>query len=149
MAAKRTVAAQLPRVLCLQLRRGFWSTAGHVKVTGKVAFPTRLQLPRSLVPMLGHDWVGAKASDGGEAAAAVPPLYHLRAVVVHVGGLAGGGHYTVYRCLDAAGDGGCGGGSWVSCSDEVVRAAELGEVLEAEASLLLYESCGGGALPPV
>jgi uncharacterized UBP type Zn finger protein len=59
----------------------------------------------------------------------------LRAVVVHHGGGAGSGHYTVYRCLHAT----SWPAAWVRASDEAVQPAGLHEVLQAEASLLLYE----------
>lgn len=127
-AVRRTVAASLPRVLCLQLRRGFWSHHGHVKVAGAVSFPLRLRLTPSLVPQLG-----AARPLQGEAEPAT--AYLLQAVVVHVGALAGGGHYTVFRRLGPAAPGSC----WAKASDESVQAASEEEVLCAEASMLLYE----------
>ena len=212
-AVKRCVAAALPRVLCLQLRRGFWSQHGHVKITGRVAFPLRLTLPPALVPRMGHGQPpggGASSSCGSAAAAAgvaadeasaagragggnacspllppqQPPVYLLRAVVVHHGVGAGSGHYTSYRCLERrwvggwvrGGQGSCfhvralgavlvacisskanlrprppvcspreqaaagaAGARWACASDQNVRPAAVGEVLAAEASLLVYE----------
>ena len=155
-AAKRITAAQLPRALCLQLRRAFWSDQGQqVKVCGHVSFPLRLALPPSLVPRLWHAATPQQGGGRPQAAAAAiaglssalplpslplpppPPLpvYLLRAVVVHHGGGAGGGHYTVYRCLHAS----SWPAAWVRASDEAVQPAGLDEVLQAEASLLLYE----------
>ena len=168
-AAKRTVAARLPAVLALQLKRGFWSPGGHYcKVSGPVAFPLRLSLPPGLLPLLGHDGGGPGGSRSGTAAAAEAtaaseagagaapaPAYELRAVVVHHGHLAGRGHYTVFRRLDGGcgcgGCGGCGGASngggaaaFVRVSDDTVAPATAAEALAAEATLLLYERCGGG-----
>ena len=138
-AARRAVAAQLPAVLVLQLRRSFWSHHGQVKVCGHVAFPLCLRLPRTLVPLLGHgEAVPEEQPEEQQPASA--PLYLLRAVVVHHGALAAAGHYTVFRWLAGPGDGG-GGGSWVRASDEAVQAMEVLDVLRAEASILVYEAC--------
>lgn len=150
------MAARLPPVLCLQLRRGFWSPSGHYcKVTGHVAFPLHLAMPRGLVPLLGHGAAppGAAAAAeaaAGEAAAVAVPCYALRAVIVHHGALAGHGHYTVFRRLDSSSSGSsdCGGddGVWVRASDETVAAATPREVLDAEAALLLFERCQPGCV---
>jgi hypothetical protein len=64
--------------------------------------------------------------------------------VVHLGGLAGAGHYTVYRWLGADAAASASGG-WVCASDEVVQPASLEQVLAAEASLLLYERIDGAS----
>ncbi|KAL4448276.1 hypothetical protein ABPG75_005495 [Micractinium tetrahymenae] len=165
-AVRRTVAAALPPVLCLQLRRGFWSEHGHVKITGHISFPLVLALPLHLVPRLGHQQgpgpgsagAGAAAGAGpatgggpgsacpvrGSAARAAVPQYLLRAVIVHHGGLAGAGHYTVLRCLDSLAQQAQRAGRaqrWVGASDEEVRPAEVADVLAAEASMLVYERC--------
>lgn len=145
-------------------------TSPPVPPTGHVGFPLLLALPLDLVPRLGHEAAvqPAAAADLGallqlhQQRRAVP-RYILRAVVVHHGPLAGAGHYTVFRslttaeasiCADSAigSNGGSGssnaGGSgaahhsWVRASDESVHPAELREVLEAEASMLVYEACG-------
>lgn len=144
-------------MLCLQLRRGFWSPTGHYcKVAGHVRFPLLLPLPRDTVPLLGHGTVAVRGQrqhqgrqqeeEEGEEGEE-PPLYQLRAVAVHHGSLAGGGHYTVFRRLDAgqpsrntsSSSHTGGAGTWVRASDESVVPAEVGEVLRAEAALLVYE----------
>lgn len=71
-------------------------------------------------------------------------LYQLVSVVEHFG-RAGGGHYTVYRCVrpessDVSGD--CinqNSMRWFGVSDSHVDAVSVEEVLSAEASLLFYE----------
>lgn len=73
-------------------------------------------------------------------------LYQLVSVVEHFG-RAGGGHYTVYRCVrsrsessDVSGD--CFNQHsmrWFCVSDSQVYAVSVEDVLSAEASLLFYE----------
>ena len=150
--AKRHVLARLPAVLCLQLRRVFWGAAGEVKVSGHVSFPPILRMTALGLPTMGHATRSGAASTGnahlevpssktevpgmpatlGESSR--PPYHLLRAVVVHYGGPSSGGHYVVYRCLDAAQQ------QWVRVSDEeVMPGVSQQEVLQAEATMLLYE----------
>ena len=129
-------------------------------LAGHVAFPLLLELPPELVPRLGHEPAPPPAApddllaDLQQQQRRVAPRYILRAVVVHHGPLAGAGHYTVYRSVGAvAGGGGSGDGSgsgsggssvhsgWVRASDETLQPTGLREVLEAEASMLVYEAC--------
>jgi ubiquitin carboxyl-terminal hydrolase 30 len=68
-------------------------------------------------------------------------LYQLVSVVEHFG-RAGGGHYTVYRCVrsessDVSGDE--HSMRWFCVSDSHVEAVSVEDVLSAEASLLFYE----------
>ncbi|CAJ2676917.1 unnamed protein product [Trifolium pratense] len=68
-------------------------------------------------------------------------LYQLVSVVEHFG-RAGGGHYTVYRCVrsessDVSGD--QHSMSWFCVSDSQVHSVSVEDVLSAEASLLFYE----------
>jgi hypothetical protein len=164
--AKRQVMARLPPTLCLQLRRVLWTAAGQVKVAGHVRFPLALQLEGAGLPMLGHQpsqqavasfsplarrgagpaAIGSLSGPGNCDLPAGPrqqqggAAHLLRAVVVHYGGPSSGGHYVVYRCTGAAQQ------QWVRVSDEQVwHGISQQEVLQAEATMLLYERPGGPA----
>ncbi|GAB4817390.1 hypothetical protein N2152v2_004436 [Parachlorella kessleri] len=153
--AKRHVLARLPTMLCLQLRRVFWGPAGEVKVSGHVSFPLALRTDALGLPTLGHAPHAGDASAGyadlepsnskaaahgmpdGLVVSSRPAYLSLRAVVLHYGGPSSGGHYVVYRCLDAAQQ------QWARVSDEEVRpGVSRQEVLQAEATMLLYEERG-------
>lgn len=66
--------------------------------------------------------------------------YRLVAAVVHHGGGSSSGHYTVYRCVRLEGQQKDSAHSyWFSISDESVHKVDVREVLECEATLLMYE----------
>ncbi|GAU19681.1 hypothetical protein TSUD_78060 [Trifolium subterraneum] len=68
-------------------------------------------------------------------------LYQLVSVVEHFG-RAGGGHYTVYRCVRSESSyvsGDQHSMRWFCVSDSHVEAVSVEDVLSAEASLLFYE----------
>lgn len=71
--------------------------------------------------------------------------YHLVAAVVHHGGGSSSGHYTVYRRVKCAGQKRGDASTmlaqdcWFSISDEHVDKVDVTEVLQCEATLLMYE----------
>ena len=78
---------------------------------------------------------------GAKAGQDVPrKQYHLVAAVVHHGGGSSSGHYTVYRCVRLEGQQHNNTHDfWFSISDENVQQVDVCDVLECEATLLMYE----------
>lgn len=62
--------------------------------------------------------------------------YHLVAAVVHHGSGSSSGHYTVYRCVRLENN---AQDCWFSISDESVHKVDVRDVLQCEATLLMYE----------
>lgn len=83
--------------------------------------------------------------DAGEVQDLARTQYHLVAAVVHHGGGSSSGHYTVYRRVRCEGQERGGASSmlpqdcWFSISDEYVYQVDVTEVLQCEATLLMYE----------
>jgi ubiquitin carboxyl-terminal hydrolase 1 len=147
-ASRRSLVARWPRTLALHLRRSAWSPAGQrLKVVGRVAFAARMEVQE------------AGGGGGAGGAGRGRRSYALRAAVVHTGLSSETGHYVAYRRLDgdaaagtAAGGGGAAAGGaaeatrrWVRVSDEVVEGVGEGEVLAAQATLLVYEATAAPA----
>ena len=79
-------------------------------------------------------------NDAKEGQDTLRKQYQLVAAVVHHGSGSSSGHYTVYRCVRLEGQQqhhahDC----WFSISDESVHRVDVHDVLECEATLLMYE----------
>ncbi|CAK9206989.1 unnamed protein product [Sphagnum troendelagicum] len=111
-AQKRLTVHEAPNILTVALKRSQGGKFG--KLNKLVAFPEAL----NLVPYM---------SGKGDK----PPLYHLFAVVVHVGILASdSGHYICYVKNSL--------GIWYKVDDRKVKEVELHEVTSQRAYMLFY-----------
>lgn len=134
-ATKKLDVWRAPLVLVVQLKRFRSVGANRSKVTLPVAFPRE----GFVLPM----------ADGAPAAAS-PPCYELRGVVLHSGGL-GGGHYTAAvrgcRALLPADVGAAAADEadarWFVCDDSQVRPLEDSRSLAEAAYLLVYVRTAG------
>lgn len=106
-ARRRFRFAKLPNVLALHLKRFKYveSLGRYRKLCYRVPFPTTLRIPAEMMTSEGGD--DATAAAGAQQAAgggtpALPPLYRLFAVVVHLGSGPNHGHYV---CLTKSGGG--------------------------------------------
>jgi hypothetical protein len=159
---KQALLSRLPAVLVLQLQRSVHLCGRAAKLQGHVAFPLVLDLGALLALQLQlveqHQQrrddasSSSSSSPGGEqlgeqpeAAAPAAGVQHQRrayalvAVVQHLGGGSGSGHYIMYRRLQQQQP-----SSWVRVSDCNVAAVDQAEVLRCHATLLVYERVGAG-----
>lgn len=118
--AKRVVSkglrlATAPTMLVINYKRFSYDMYGRTtRISKNVSFPLRLEIKNFM----------SKANRGK------PPPYSLVAVLVHKGLSCDRGHYIAYVRK---------GTDWYLANDEVVTKVELGEVLRAQAYVLVYE----------
>jgi len=87
--------------------------------------------PRSVETSSG----GSAVAGGGAEVACRPNTYSLRAVVVHMGGIASG-HYVTYRKGPLSSR---SSHKWFYTSDTLVKQVSYNEVSRASAYMLFYE----------
>lgn len=115
-STKKFWIKNLPKVLCLHLKRFHWTTFFRNKVDTYVKFPMR-----------NLDMRGYLLEP--EAAAPESCLYDLAAVVVHHGSGVGSGHYTAYGSHE---------GHWYHFNDSTVTLTNEETVMKAKAYILFY-----------
>ncbi|XP_059402297.1 ubiquitin carboxyl-terminal hydrolase 3-like [Carassius carassius] len=115
-STKKFWIQQLPKVLCLHLKRFHWTAFLRNKIDTYVEFPMRgLDMKSFLL----------------EPENSLPErcLYDLAAVVVHHGSSIGSGHYTAYGLHE---------GRWCHFNDSTVTLVSEEAVLKAKAYILFY-----------
>ena len=91
-------------------------------------------------PLTTDDDLTAHQKDASQGQDLSMKQYHLVAAVVHHGSGSSSGHYTVYRCNRLGGhQQNSAHDCWFSISDESVHKVDVRDVLECEATLLMYE----------
>ena len=113
---KKLHVVRAPACLCIHLNRSLWASGGSLwKNDLHMNFSLELDATKLLK----------------QAARSAGVRYLLCAVVEHRGGPQSGHYVTYRRC-------GRGGRCWVFVSDATVYAADIDEVLQAEAYMLFY-----------
>ncbi|RYG54865.1 hypothetical protein EON66_06590, partial [archaeon] len=158
-AVRRMQLHQLPHALLFHVQRAQWTSRAREKLQNFVAFPPHLAAdeladagllsdealatlrlaaeehmsPQSATSGSSSSSDSSASSDGSGVA------YTLKAVVMHVGRGIDVGHYKAF-CYDDERD------TWLLYDDTRVHVTMEGEVLRAQAYLLMYER--DGPLPP-
>eukprot|EP01113_Clastostelium_recurvatum_P030470 TRINITY_DN3705_c0_g1_i2.p1 TRINITY_DN3705_c0_g1~~TRINITY_DN3705_c0_g1_i2.p1 ORF type:complete len:752 (-),score=192.83 TRINITY_DN3705_c0_g1_i2:16-2271(-) len=139
-ATKRMSLATLPPVLCVVLKRFFWTATTRAKIDTRVTLPFELDM----APYLASSLESAASSSSSSSSSKTPSLfqaphisemYDLRSVVLHHGAGLGCGHYTAYAYNDAH-------GGWVHYNDSRVAQAEPEDVqhfASREAYIVFYQ----------
>lgn len=118
---KQLSLGKIPQCLCLHIQRSEWSNSGNLtKRQDFVRFQEELNVSNLVYTnRLTENWK--------------PVVYHLRAVVEHLG-TAHSGHFVTFRQHSMEGR-----VKWFYTSDTFVRAATIKEVMKSSPYMLFYE----------
>jgi len=147
-ATKRFSILELPKVLALQLKR---FDNSFRKIEEHVRFETKLDLSPILtsklegnieeivqtlsVPLPSSSAATSQLSS--PTPSAIPAMYNLFAVLVHIGDSLGSGHYVTYVKQRE--------GYWYKTDDEIVTHVNEEEVRRQKAYMLFYTLCNAAA----
>ncbi|GMT28384.1 hypothetical protein PFISCL1PPCAC_19681, partial [Pristionchus fissidentatus] len=115
-STKQLFLRNMPKALCLHLKRFRWSHASRGKVDNMVEFPLH-----------GLDLSQFRSPNFKSRSQSC--IYDLSSIVVHHGSGMGGGHYTAYGLRD---------GEWAHYNDSSVKPVDREIVLQQKAYLLFY-----------
>ncbi len=153
---KQTTFGRLPRCLCFHVQRTTYEGGAVGKRSDQVVLPQFLNMEmfsytgQMLKERLLSGEFGDPSANQGESARRGPSAcyYRLCSVIVHLGGVGGGGHYVTYRRVrvrDDQRDEGCraaaGVEKWFMISDQQVEEVGIAQVLKCQVYAAFYEKC--------